>query len=112
MTTYEYYTKYYAFKTIPEAAFEGVMERARAVLEKIKSTYRVSECRIPEELALYRMAEEIYRDDQYGDLKQSKAGNVAVIYADREPLNVRLFRIASANMTIYRGVSSDVQNVQ
>ena len=104
MTTYEYYKKHFAGRVIPEEAFDGVVERARVVLGKIESTYKVKKCNLSEDFALYQMAEEIYREDLRNAVRQSKVGNVSVIYADTEPLEKRLFRIAGLYLDIYRGV--------
>lgn len=104
MTTYDYYKKHFACRTIPEEAFDGVVERARVVLDKIKSAYKVKNCAVTEGFALYRMAEEIYRDDQRQSVAQSRVGEVSVIYAQDVPLEKRLLRIASLYLKIYRGV--------
>ena len=104
MTAYEYYKKHFAQRAIPEEAFDGAVERARVVLNKIKSTYKTDKCNLFEELALYHMAEEIYRDDRSRDVVQRKLGNVSVRYADPRPLEERLFKIAALYLNIYRGV--------
>jgi len=105
MVTYDYYKKYYAGSVIPEEAFSGAVERAKVVLDKIERTYKVRKCNLTEEFALYRMAEEIYRDDERRDVIQRAVGDVSVRYADPQPLEQRLFKIASMHIDIYRGVS-------
>lgn len=104
MTDYEYYKKHFAMRTIPEEYFDGAVQRARVVLKKIESTYKVKKCNLTEELALYRMAEEIHRDDMWQNVAQRTIGSVTIRYADPRPLNTRLFKIASQYIDIYRGV--------
>ena len=104
MTTYEYYLHNFAFRTIPEEAFDRVVERARAVLKKYESIYTVKKYNLTEELALYHMAEEIYRDDLSRDVVQRTLGNISIRYADPRPLEERLFKIAALYLNIYRGV--------
>ncbi len=104
MTTYEYYRKHFASRTIPEEYFDGAVERARVVLNKILSTCKVKKCNLTEELALYRMAEEIHRDDVCQNVAQRTIGSISIRYIDPRPLETRLFKIASMYMEIYRGV--------
>ncbi len=106
MADYAYYKKYYGKSEIPEADFPGAMARAEAALNKIKATYTLKQkCLIAEELALYRMAEDILREDRrQADIRQAKLGNVSVIYADQEPLEKKLLRVAFNYLEFYRGV--------
>ena len=106
MTNYGYYKKCFAFITIPEEYFDGAVERARVVLNKIKSTYKVEKNTVNEELALYRMAEEIYRDDMSKDVAQRSIGSVTIRYISPVPLEKRLLGIAFCYLRIYRGVGS------
>lgn len=105
MTDYEYYIKHYSIRVIPESAFCGAVNRARVVLDNILGSYKAKRCAVAEELALYRMAEEIYWDDQRNMVRQSKVGNVSVTYADTASLKRRLYEIASSYLRIYRGVA-------
>ena len=106
MTTYEYYLHNFAFRTIPEEAFDRVVERARAVLKKYESIYTVKKYNLTEELALYHMAEEIYLEDMRQDVVQRTVGSVSVRYGSAQTLEKRLFRIAGRYLKIYRGVES------
>ena len=108
MADYAYYKKYYGKSDISEEDFPGAMARAKAVLNKIKATYILKEdCLIAEELALYKMAKTILWDDKrQEDIRQTKLGNITVIYADMEPLDKKLLKIAFSYMRFYRGVES------
>ena len=85
MTNYEYYKKHYASRTIPEEYFEGAVERARVVLNKIESICKVKKCNLTREFALYRMAEEIHRDDLCQNVAQRTVGAVSIRYVDPRP---------------------------
>ena len=108
MADYAYYEKFYGKNEIPEADFPGAMARAEAALKKIKDTYILKEkCPICEEIALYKMAKIILWDDKrQEDIRQTKLGNMMVIYADKEPLQKKLLDIAFSHLRFYRGVES------
>lgn len=102
---YEYYLAHYSIKAIPESAFCGVVTRARVVLDKIMSNYTIKKrCSVVENLALYRMAEEIYWDGQRSMVRQNRVGDVSVTYAETESLKRKLYEIATSYLDLYRGV--------
>ena len=112
MADFAFYTDIYFGSAIPEKAFPGVAQQAKAILERFQRIYRVE---VPGEdslkMAICAMAESLHaHSKRRGGVTAATAGEVSVRYeesshADRQ-LQRELYEKASIYLDIYRGVGT------
>ena len=112
MADFAFYTDAYLGNAIPEKAFPGMAQQAKAILARFQRMYRVE---VPGEdslnMAVCAMAEVLFAaSKRRGGVTAASCGEVSVRYAegglaDRQ-LQRELYEKASIYLDIYRGVGA------
>ena len=112
MADFAFYTDAYFGSTIPEKAFLGMAQQAKAILARFQRIYRVE---VPGEdslkMAICAMAESLYAHARRrGGVIAATAGEVSVRYEEShradQQLQRELYEKASIYLDFYRGVGA------
>lgn len=108
MPDYEFYVNQYHGTAIPEGDWQGLGDRAAAVLDRYKRHYRVtSPSPAAEDMAVCAMAEAFQAFQNGGVVKAAAIGSTSVTYGDRDnsprAREQALYQAAGRYLEIYRG---------